>query len=288
MYSMTGYASKSRDYEGYTLQIEIKSLNSKFLEVKFRLPDYMEYMEYGLRKILKSYIERGKVDVNVNVTAKESLELEFLKSLLDKYYSLIWKVGEEKERPFEFSLSDFLSLKYYINPFGKNSPISVPEGAVRELFVETLKSYQDSRLLEGENTKKDLLSCIEEIKGSINRIEKIYPSVTERYKEQLRDKVRELIMEKVDDMRLLMEVGIFANRVDISEEISRINCHVQRMIQTLNSKKACGREIDFIIQEINREINTIGSKVPDYLISEEVVNTKINLEKIKEQVRNIE
>jgi len=123
---------------------------------------------------------------------------------------------------------------------------------------------------------------------SLKKIEDACPAVVERYKAQIKQRIQELLDDKVDETRLMIDVGIFASKVDISEEISRINSHVERAVGLIESKESCGRELDFIIQELHREINTIGSKVGDYAVSEEVINTKTMLEKIKEQVRNIE
>ncbi len=288
MNSMTGYALKSSEFKDYTVYVEIKSLNNRFLELKFKIPPYMENLESRLRKRLKASVKRGKVEVCIKVEAKGHLESKFIKSMIERYYGLIKDIEGKTDFRFQVSLSEILSLKSLINPYEEIAYMHIPAKTVEEIFDDALKDFQDSRYIEGENTKKDLLKYMQMITNSLKRIENVYPSVIVKYKNQLKEKIYELMDGKVDEARLMMEVGIFASKVDISEEISRINGHIGKMLNIIKSNRVCGRELDFIIQEINREINTIGSKVPDYAVSEEVVNTKTSLDKIKEQVRNIE
>jgi uncharacterized protein (TIGR00255 family) len=288
VYSMTGYASKVFELEYYTAQIDIRSVNSKFLDMRFRLPFTLEHMEERLRKLLKMHVKRGKVDIFLKLTAHEQLELNTMRSLIDKYYRIIKKIQDEMNAKFPMSLSEILSLKNLINPYEEFLYREIPSEKIEEIFLDTVAGFQESRYFEGENTKKEILSHLELINDSLAHVSATYPAVVERYKVQLKEKVQELIEGKIDETRIMMEVGIFANKVDISEEISRIKGHVSKMMNALQSEEACGRELDFILQELNREVNTIGSKVPDYSVSEEVVNMKSCLEKIKEQVRNVE
>jgi uncharacterized protein (TIGR00255 family) len=285
---MTGYAQKSVESGDYTLHCEIKSLNNKFLEMKFRLPPYLFGLESKLRQMLKSSIKRGKVEVFIRVEVKENLEFDFIKSLLKRYYNIIKVIEGETDLKVQVSISELLSLRNLLGQRDEYSFIQIPDEKVVDIFAQTLNALQKSRHIEGNNTKKDLITYIKDITNSLKKIEKKCPQVTQRYKNQLKERINELLNNKVDEARLMMEVGIFSSKVDISEEISRINGHVGKMVVLINSNESCGRELDFIVQELNREINTIGSKVPDFTISEEVVLTKTSVEKIKEQVRNIE
>jgi uncharacterized protein (TIGR00255 family) len=179
-------------------------------------------------------------------------------------------------------------MRTLVNPYEDMMYEEIPEDKIEEIFLNTVQAFQESRHVEGENTKKEILSYLEVIRTSLDQIFTVYPPVVEKYKAQLKERIQELIGNKIDETRIMIEVGIFANKVDISEELSRIEGHIKKMTALIHSDEACGRELDFIIQELNREINTIGSKVPEYCVSEEVVNMKSCLEKIKEQVRNIE
>jgi len=288
LYSMTGYAIKSREFDHYSITVEIKSLNNKFLELKFKLPGYIEYLENRLKKMIKAFVKRGKVEVFLKVTAKKDFEFGYIKEMIGKYYDFAERIEKENNFNLKLSLSDILTLKSLMNPSEEILKIDIPENNIITVFSETLNAFQKSRYIEGEDTKKNLEKYINNIKNIILKIETVFPSVIDRYKKQLKERIEELIDSGIDEARLMMEVGIFANKIDISEEVSRIYGHIGNISSLINSEKSCGREMDFIIQEFNREINTIGSKVPEYIISENVVNFKSYLEKIKEQVRNIE
>jgi uncharacterized protein (TIGR00255 family) len=286
--SMTGYAALNFDYKEYTLYIEIRSLNNKFLEIRFRLPLYLEYLEDRLRRILKRDIKRGKVDVTVKVGAKEQMERRMLQEMVSKYGRILEEVQDESQVKLDVSLSDMLSLRYLFNEADALAAVEVDEKDFENGFIRTIEVFKESRRREGEMTKAEIQSYIDDINEIIQRIESLSPAVVETYRNQLKEKIQELIGSQIDETRLMMEVAVFANKADISEELSRVKNHVAKMEETLESDEACGRELDFISQEINREINTIGAKVPDYSISECAVQIKAALEKIKEQVRNIE
>jgi uncharacterized protein (TIGR00255 family) len=286
--SMTGYAALNFEFDEYTLHIEIRSLNNKFLEIRFKLPLHLEYLEEGLRRILKKQVKRGKVDVNVKVAAKGLMELRVLKTIVLRYGRLLEEVKRESGVELAFSLSDLLSLRHVFNGFEDMSGIELDANRFETCFAQTIGRFQESRRAEGEMTKEEIQLHIGVIKEIIGKIESLSPAVVETYRNQLKERIQELIGSQIDETRLMMEVAVFANKADISEELSRVKSHVLKMEKTLESKAACGRELDFITQEINREINTLGAKVPDYEISECAVQLKAALEKIKEQVRNIE
>jgi len=288
VYSMTGFASKDYHWEEYSVAVSIKSLNSRYLEVRFRLPAALEFFEERLRKILKGYVSRGKVDVYVKVTAHEQMELALIKSMLERYLGMLKKIEDETHTNFQISLNDFFSLKSMINPNEDPLREQLPVERIEEAFRDTIEAFQESRRVEGENTKKEIGEYIRAIKRSMSKIERQCPALIEKYRDQLKEKITELVSNGVDETRVMIEVGIFASKMDISEEIARIKGHLQHFNEKIHSDGTCGRELDFIVQELTREINTIGSKVPDYSVSEQVVSVKSNLDKIKEQVRNIE
>lgn len=288
MNSMTGYAVQSFEFKEYTIYIEIRSLNNKFLEIKFKLPLYLEYMEDKLRTLLKRTVKRGKVEVFVKVVAKEEMELRMLRELFNKYGKLISTVEKDADFRLQMSLSDLLSLRYFFNDFSEFTRIEIPEEDLERCFLDTVGKFQESRRAEGEMTRVELETHISEIYEIVQKIERLYPAVVDRFREQISERVRELIGSEIDETRVMMEVAVYANKVDISEEVSRIKSHVKKMREIIKGDGACGRELDFISQELNREINTVGAKAPDYAISESAVMIKTALEKIKEQVRNIE
>jgi uncharacterized protein (TIGR00255 family) len=285
---MTGYAARSFEFEDYSVFMEIRSVNNKFLDIKFKLPFYFENAEDRLRKLVKGYVKRGKIDVFMKIAAKEQMELRIMKELFNKYSRLVHIIEDESGHRLQTSLSDLLSLRYFLNSAEEMNRIAIPEETLDDCFTQIIEEFMESRRTEGEMTKKELLYHVAEINGIVKRIEDAYPSIIDRYRNQLKERICELIDSQVDETRLMMEVGIFANKVDISEEISRIKSHMKKMEEIIEVEAACGRKLDFVAQELNREVNTVGAKAPDYSVSESSVQIKTALEKIKEQVRNIE
>ena len=287
MNSMTGYASMSFELGDCTFLIEIKSLNNKFLDIRFKLPSYLEHMEEGLKRLVRGEVSRGKIEILIRVAAKEAMELKLVQELLGRYMKIIGALAEEYGDKIQVSLQELLALKSLFN----STAYSVgrfEQQAVEKMFIPVLRKFCDSRSREGELALRDIEKYVGLIVGSLEEITKVYPEVQKRYAGQLRKKIEDLIDGGIDETRLMTEVAIFANKVDISEELSRIKGHIAGMRSTLKSGSPCGRELDFISQEMLRETNTIGAKVPDYTVAEQVVQIKTNIERIKEQVRNIE
>ena len=289
MYSMTGYAEKKVQFENYNLLMEIKSLNNKYLDIRFHLPYGFESIEYSLRKILKDRISRGKIDVYLKIDSEKSMEASRVKEMVEYYHGILKEVESGIKEKIGFTISDIISLKNYLNPYENNGAVdSIPLEFIEGIFKELIEKLITEKLIEGEATKISIENCIKEMSASLECIENRYPEVIENFKKQLKEKIEELIDGQIDEVRIMMEIGVYANKIDINEEIIRIKEHIRKMKSLISVNEPIGKTLDFITQEINREINTIGSKVPDYEISKEVVNVKSWLEKIKEQVRNIE
>ena len=287
MNSMTGYASMSFELGDCTFLIEIKSLNNKFLDIRFKLPSYLEHMEEGLKRLVRGEVRRGKIEVLIRVAAKEAMELKLVQELLGRYMKVVGALAEEYGDKIQVSLQELLALKSLSNSTA-DSAGRFEQQEVEKMFVQVLRKFRDSRSREGELALRDIEEYVGLIAGSLEEITKVYPEVQKRYAGQLRKKIEDLIDGGIDETRLMTEVAIFANKVDISEELSRIKGHIDGMRSTLKSGSPCGRKLDFIAQEMLRETNTIGAKVPDYTVAEQVVQIKTNIERIKEQVRNIE
>ncbi len=287
MNSMTGYASMSFELGDCTFLIEIKSLNNKFLDIRFKLPSYLEHMEEGLKRLVRGEVSRGKIEILIRVAAKEAMELKLVQELLGRYMKVIGALAEEYGDKIQVSLQELLALKSLFNSTA-DSVGRFEQQEVEKMFIPVLRKFCDSRSREGELALRDIEKYVGLIVRSLEEITKVYPEVQKRYAGQLRKKIEDLIDGGIDETRLMTEVAIFANKVDISEELSRIKGHIAGMRSTLKSGSPCGRELDFISQEMLRETNTIGAKVPDYTVAEQVVQIKTNIERIKEQVRNIE
>jgi uncharacterized protein (TIGR00255 family) len=288
MKSMTGYSSRSFEQETFTLFWEIKSLNYKYLELRVRVPAPLEQFENLIRRLVKQEVSRGKLDVTLTLVAKEQMELDLLRAQVNKYSRLVRTVSEESGIDFQVSLSELLSLQSLLNAPQEGIVLPLTEDDVAAMCRSVLADFQESRTVEGEMTGREISGFIRTMQGLLNEVEKAAPRLAQTYRQTLEQRIRDLISDKVDESRIMTEVGIYATKIDVSEEIARVRSHLEKMSGVLGSDGPCGRELDFITQEVLREINTIGSKIPDYFVSEKAVGLKVELDKIKEQVRNVE
>jgi uncharacterized protein (TIGR00255 family) len=266
----------------------VKSLNNKFLELRFRLPPVLDRLEERLRGIVRRFVQRGKVDVSIKIAAGEDREILNIRRTIARYYGILERIREETGFGVQASLSEIIALRNLVGPSAEEADADVADELVEEVFSDALRHFQDSRAAEGEHAKSDMRGYVEEVAASLGRVERRFPEVAARIREQLGDRIRELVGAGFDETRVVMEAGILASKADVSEEVSRMRGHIGKFLLTADAEGPCGRELDFIVQEMGREVNTIGAKVPDYTVAEEVVSMKANLEKIKEQVRNVE
>ncbi|RKX99672.1 MAG: YicC family protein [Spirochaetes bacterium] len=288
LYSMTGYGTSEEEVDGCRVIAEIKALNSRYLEPKFRLPRGFEHMENVLRKSLREKVSRGKIDVWIYIKTDEKFELESLMKYIKLYGDFLGKVKNELGLEFSPVLSDVLAMKNLVGSERVEYSDVIPEAKIVDVFEAALEAFEHSRLTDGLQSRLEIENYVSRIYETIERMQKSIQDVVNNYKDQLRSRIKELIGEGYDETRIIMEAGIYAAKVDIDEELSRLGAHAGRLQSVLRSGSPCGKELDFIVQEMMREINTIGSKVQDSIISNEVIDTKVLIEKIKEQVRNIE
>ena len=239
MNSMTGYASMSFELGDCTFLIEIKSLNNKFLDIRFKLPSYLEHMEEGLKRLVRGEVRRGKIEVLIRVAAKEAMELKLVQELLGRYMKVVGALAEEYGDKIQVSLQELLALKSLSNSTA-DSAGRFEQQEVEKMFVQVLRKFRDSRSREGELALRDIEEYVGLIAGSLEEITKVYPEVQKRYAGQLRKKIEDLIDGGIDETRLMTEVAIFANKVDISEELSRIKGHIAGMRSTLKSGSYLG------------------------------------------------
>jgi uncharacterized protein (TIGR00255 family) len=286
--SMTGFVSKAYRVGEYTVTVEVKSLNNKFLELRFRLPPVLDHLEERLRGIVRRFVQRGKVDVYIKLAADEERELRNVRKTIARRYGILERIREETGYGVQASLSDIIALGNLVGPSPDEAEADVEDELVEKVFDDALRLFQDSRAAEGEHARRDMRGYVEAVAASLSRIEGRFPEVAARIREQLGERIRELVGAGTDETRVVMEAGILASKADVSEEVSRMKGHLGKFLHAADAEGPCGRELDFIVQEMGREVNTIGAKVPDFTVAEEVVSMKANLERIREQVRNVE
>jgi uncharacterized protein (TIGR00255 family) len=290
VYSMTGFGRGKKESNHLTVTVEIKSVNHRFCEISVRMPRQLLMFEDKIKKVILQYVKRGRIEVFVNVEGegltKKKLQVDW--QLLSDYYQNLQDANER------FSLQDHVTLLQLFNLEGVTEIVEEETGneEIEQLLIdathEAALQLKGMRELEGQallNDIKDQLSLLSE---SALKIKMAAPEVVEQYRERMVKRVSEFLQGVIDEARILTEVAIFAEKADINEELKRINSHIEQFTATMHSNVPIGRKLDFLVQELNREINTIGSKANDSRIALHVVEMKSALEKIKEQVQNIE
>ena len=293
MNSMTGFGRATQIVDGLQCIIEIKSVNSRFLDLNIRSPKQVNSVEHSIRKCIQKTIHRGKVDVFVTLQDVADREKQFIinSSLKHQIQDLLVSEGFYRE-PQEVPLSAVMAIS---NDWVQIQDSEVTEDVLQSLVTDTttnaLNALVSMRQSEGIHIQQDLLHRLSQMTNIIEDINSHKADAVIAYKENLRTKMMDY-MEGLDitanEDRLLQEVAIMADKTDITEEIVRFRSHVVQLKNTLKMDEPIGRKLDFIIQEMNREVNTIGSKAMDITLTDHVVQLKFELEKVREQVQNIE
>jgi len=293
MNSMTGFGRATQIVDGLQCIIEIKSVNSRFLDLNIRSPKQVNSVEHSIRKCIQKTIHRGKVDVFVTLQDVADREKQFIinSSLKHQIQDLLVSEGFYRE-PQEVPLSAVMAIS---NDWVQIQDSEVTEDVLQFLVTDTttnaLNALVSMRQSEGIHIQQDLLHRLSQMTNIIEDINSHKADAVIAYKENLRTKMMDYVEGldiTADEDRLLQEVAIMADKTDITEEIVRFRSHVVQLTNTLKMDEPIGRKLDFIIQEMNREVNTIGSKAMDITLTDHVVQLKCELEKVREQVQNIE
>lgn len=289
--SMTGFGSATLEHDGRTVTVELKSVNHRYLDPNIRMPRYIGFAEDTIRKALTKCIARGHVDVSVNYrnTRKDAREIVIDTGLLSAYLTAAREAGKESGLEDDITLTNALKVPDIM------SVIEAPEDQgevcvlVEQAVLKAAESLAAMRKAEGERLYNDLIARVQTIANIRSGIAQRAPAVVSEYKEKLDARVAELAGGvEVDKARLATEVALFADRANIDEELVRLASHVEQFKQLMDSSEPSGRKLDFIVQEMNREFNTMGSKANDVEIVNLVLEGKGEVEKIREQIQNIE
>ena len=290
-YSMTGYGNSQGKFKGLDITIEIRSVNNRFQEISVKLPKKYQIYEYFIRECLKSKVLRGKVSVHIQIlsTEHEASALVLNKSLLSNYVDLLNEARKISGIKQELTVTDLIQLPDLIT---ENEDLSLNDelkGFLEELLNNAVESFNDMRLKEGNALRSDIVKRKDWLREAVKFIENEAAGSSREEYEKFKERVSNLLADsKIDHDRLEQEVAILSDKVDVSEETVRLNSHIELFEQELEKNEAIGKRLNFILQEMNREINTIGSKTSKTSISHKVVSCKEEVEKIREQVQNIE
>ena len=291
MYSMTGYGRGAASLEGRELVIELKSVNNRFLDIGMKLPRQLSFLEDSLRKLLNDALSRGHVDVFVNYRnlRSDAKTVRVDQALLRAYLTSARESAKALDLADDLTLSKALTLPdvTLILPADEDQQALTDLG--QEAMTMAIEGLKAMRFKEGERLKLDLSARMDTMTGYAAAIEKRAPAVAEEYRTKLTARIEEMLGEtEVDRSRLATEVAIFADRAAIDEEIVRLNTHLIHFRELLEASEPVGRKMDFLVQEMNRECNTIGSKANDAELTSIVLLCKAEIEKLREQIQNIE
>ena len=291
--SMTGYGRAQQLEDGMNITVEIKSVNHRYFEFNSRVPRNYGFLDEKLKSYMGSRIARGKVECYVSVENLEDDEIEILvnHSLAQSYLGALRELADRNELNLRDDLA-MSSLARYNDIFTVHKQEADEEkiwNAVKSVAEKAVDKFIEMRETEGTKLKNDVLSRADLILEKVSVIEERSPQTVKEYNDKLLARINEFLSDvQVDEQRILTECAIFADKVAVAEETVRLRSHMDQLRQFLESDEAVGRKTDFLVQEMNREANTIGSKAQDVTIARCVIDIKAEIEKIREQIQNIE
>lgn len=291
MKSMTGYGMALLKSENYMTKVEVKSVNSRYLELNLRVPKDFMAIEDKIRQIIKSKLKRGKVDLylSYDVTSPDLQELSLNKDLAKAYYRDMEDLRNMLEIDEKITLRDIVLLEGVLKKSSTNETDKELLSQVLKTVEEAVENLDEMRKVEGENLKIDLENKIVNVEELVGEIKTLAPKVIEENEKKFTENIYERLKEEDLDLpRLTTELAIMADKLSIDEEITRLSYHISQFNGIIKDKDSVGRKLDFLLQEFNREANTIGSKTTSSEILKLVVSLKSEIEKIREQIQNIE
>lgn len=289
--SMTGYGRCEQIDENRKIVIDMRSVNHRYADVSVKVPRSYGYLEDKIREYVSGEISRGKVEVFVYIEnyTSEDKAITLDHALSENYYSVLKELKETYGLRNDISISDLARFSDIFVTRSKEDDKDKVWEQVLPCLENAVADFVAMRIREGERLRENLVERAETIQGMIVKIEERMPKIVEEYANRLRERMTELLGNfQVDESRLLTEVGIMADRVCIDEELVRLKSHFKELEKILALSEPVGRKLDFLVQEINRETNTIGSKANDFGVAKNVVDIKSEIEKLREQIQNIE
>ena len=289
--SMTGFGRAEVSNDQYRLSVEVKSVNSRFLDLSIKMPKKFNALEANIRNTVKEYISRGKVDLFITYESFSEkgkalrLDLPLAKEYLESMRTLVNTLGVEDN----VKVTNLAALPDVLVLSEESEDDEALWESLKPSLVGALERFSETRVMEGENLQKDLLGKLSEMEAIVNRIDARSPEITAAYEARLRAKVSELLEGTgIDEARIVQEVTIYSDKICTDEERVRLHSHIKNMRTKLQNGGLVGRELDFVAQEMNREANTTLSKANDLIVSEDAIGLKTLIEKIREQIQNLE
>lgn len=289
--SMTGYGSASGSAQGFNISVELKSVNNRFLDTSVRMPRSFMFAEDTVKSAVQRHISRGKVDVfvTVNSAGTDEVCVKVNEALLKGYVTAVKHIAEEYGLNDDVSAMSVARFPEVLTVEKADIDTEAVAAAIGELTELALEDFDKMRLREGEKLRDDVLSRLQTIDALVTTVERSAPETVKAYRSRLEQKMQEVLgTAGIDESRILAEAAIFADHIAVDEETVRLRSHMSQLRQMVEGSSPTGRKIDFLVQEFNREANTIGSKCQNSDIAHTVVDLKSEIEKIREQIQNIE
>ena len=289
--SMTGYGRAEFANDDLKITVEIKSVNNRYLDIGINMPRQLGMLESSIRAELKKYIKRGKVDVYIAYEdlKEANVEVKYNSKIAGEYLGYLRQMAQEYGITDDIRVSN---LAKFPDVFTMEEEPLNPDKlweSLRSVITEAAENFLQSRVREGEFLRNDLIGKLDEMQGHVDFITERAPGIVASYRQRLYDKVRALVADTaIEDSRILQEVTIYADKVCVDEELVRLQSHIQATREALDGSEGVGRKLDFIAQEMNRESNTILSKSDDLEVSDRAIELKTTVEKVREQIQNIE
>lgn len=289
--SMTGFGRMESVKDKIKITVEMKAVNHRYLDLNIKIPKKLSVFEIEIRTVLKKAIQRGKVDVFI--TFEDSSEtasvLHYNETLAGEYIKYFRQMADKFHLEDDIRVSTLARFPEIFTMEEQDADETALKEVLNEAIQGAVAKFLDSRMREGENLKKDMLDKLDELLVNVDFIEKHSPQIITDYQEKLKTKVKELLDDKqMDESRIAAEVTLFADKICVDEEIVRLRSHILAVKNALTEGGSIGRKLDFIVQEMNREANTILSKSTDLAISNIGIELKTSIEKLREQIQNIE
>ena len=292
MKSMTGFGRGAVSGENFTVSVEIKTVNNRFLDLNLRLANELQSLEANLKRLISSRLSRGRVDVFINFERTAEIVYELNRPLISGYISALRQMQEEFNLSGEPDLNYIARLPNALQTKAEDLSADFSEGVENACLI-ALEELENMREIEGESLKNELEFRLSGIENYLPSIEAESANVADEYRQRLNKRIENLLSKsdsqiEIDQARLAQEVVYLADRSDISEEITRLKSHIEQFRGIMNEEKEVGKRLDFLTQELNREANTIASKTNNLIIKESALAIKSEIEKIREQVQNVE
>ena len=289
--SMTGFGAGDAETADFKVHIEIKAVNQRFLETNYHMPYSMNMFENQLTKKIKEYASRGKLDINIRFQdlRDKAVTVKVDKGLVAAYGQALQEISSQLELSAPVTAAQIASYPDVLKLNEENADLEAAQPVLMQAMEQALESFVAMREAEGQNIQRDLLVRIGTLENFVGELEKLAPEIVAAYRQRLENLLREyLAKEDIEESRIIQEVALFTDKVNYTEETVRLRSHFDQFRQIITAGEPVGRKLDFLIQEMNREINTVASKANSAGAAQFVVDVKSEIEKIREQIQNIE